>query len=80
MLLFLPEISVHILRKFGKIIPDKYNYLNCSVFSLDGPGLCPSEVIKKSRVADPDPVGSGMFCPDPDSDPELSFRIRIRPI
>ena len=26
------------------------------------------------RVADPDPVGSGMFCPDPDPDPELSFR------
>ena len=25
MLLFLPEISVHILRKFGKIIPYNYN-------------------------------------------------------
>ena len=32
----------------------------------------------KYRVEDPDPVESGMFCPDPD--PELSFRIRIRPI
>ena len=25
LLLFLPEISVHILRKFGKIIPYNYN-------------------------------------------------------
>ena len=30
-----------------------------------------------SRVADPDPVGSGVFFPDPD--PVLSLWIRIRP-
>ena len=30
------------------------------------------------RIPDPDPVGSGMFFSD--SDPVLSFRIRIRPV
>ena len=30
MLLFLPEISLHILRKFGKIIPYNYIFLDCT--------------------------------------------------